>query len=169
MSPRAVRKAFPGYRLIDLPTGRVLASTEDDLGWIAFVRSRVRAVLEREGRDRAATLGVISGDVFEDDASPLEAPTTGDELVSYAFDEPWPNPHEPPVGLDPQSLTEEWWEDFPEVKLEYWDDVLCGSRPMRATLLRALLVNMGLREVVRLAPRELWLQALQEHQPPGEG
>jgi hypothetical protein len=165
VNPRYARKSFPGYRLIDLPTGDVLASTEDDVGWTSFLRSQVRAVLEREGRERAATLAVVNGEVFEDDGSPVDEPTTGDDLVIYAFDEPWPNPHEPPVGLDPQSLTDDWWTDFPEVKMEYWDGVLCGSRPLRATLLRALLVNMGLREVVRLAARDLWLQALEEQQP----
>ncbi len=167
MSPRTIRKGFPGYRLIDVPSGAVLASTEDELGWSAFLRGPVRAVLEREGQERAATLAVVSGEVYQDDDSPAYPSITGDELVTYAFDLPLPNPHEPPVALDPQPLTSDWWDDFPEMKLEYLDGVLCGDRPRRATLLRALLVNMGLREVVRLAPRELWLQALESAPPTG--
>ncbi len=95
MNPRYVRSSFDGYRLIDLPTGNVLASAEDDVSWTSFLRSQVRAVLEREGRERAATLAVVKGDVFEDDGSPVHEPTTGEDLVIFAFDEPWPNPHEP--------------------------------------------------------------------------
>ena len=71
MNPRYVRKSFHGHRLIDLPTGDVLASTEDNVGWTSFLRSQVRGVLEREGRERAATLAVVGVAFVDTTNSPL--------------------------------------------------------------------------------------------------
>jgi hypothetical protein len=69
-------------------------------------------------------------------------------------------------ALGPQGLTDAEFDLLPE-KLEYWGgegdhpSVLGGPERGR-DLLRVLLKNLGLREVVPFAPKGLWQQALDE-------
>ena len=72
------------------------------------------------------------------------------------------------LGLEGRLLdVEEYVRRLAEHKLELLNGQLLGGGAMRAGLLRLLMENAGLREVVRLAPRALWLQALAEEEPPG--
>lgn len=66
----------------------------------------------------------------------------------------------PPIGVEPHPFTVEELLALEEIKLELLDGVLTGDVDMRRALLRALLANVGLREVVRMAPAELWREAL---------
>jgi hypothetical protein len=50
-------------------------------------------------------------------------------------------------------------EYIPE-KLELCDGILIGDKEQARKLLLLLLYNIGLEEAVKLAPKELWKQAL---------
>ena len=65
-----------------------------------------------------------------------------------------------PIGLGPHPFTVDDYDFLPEAKLELVDGVLYGDPASRFAMTAALLCNMGLAEVVRLAPRELWEAAL---------
>jgi len=65
-----------------------------------------------------------------------------------------------PIGLGPHPFTVDDYDFLPEAKLELVDGVLYGDPASRYAMTAALLCNIGLAEVVRLAPRELWEEAL---------
>ncbi len=74
--------------------------------------------------------------------------------------------HELPTpGLEPQPITYEEYSNLTPEKLELWEGFLV-SRPddnyWRDRLLSLLLKNQGLARAVRIAPRELWEQALSQ-------
>lgn len=79
-------------------------------------------------------------------------------------------PVNPPweIGLDPRRWTVDEFhargEAFPE-KMELIDGRLFWSQEERLALLAGLLEQVGLTEAVRLAPRELWLAALDRANP----
>ena len=63
------------------------------------------------------------------------------------------------VSLHEQLFTLNEWDELPEGQLELIDGyIMLGGG--REALLKALLVNNGLIEVVRHAPPELWLEAI---------
>jgi hypothetical protein len=143
-----------------LPTGTILATNDDRT---TLIRTDLRTLLEREGRSRAETVSIRGGAVYVDDGSEADADLdqpTGEDLAREAFDEPYVLDNEPPIGLDPHPFDITEFEPMPEAKLELVDGVIYGDYQLRATMLRALLANAGLREVVKLAPRQLWLHAL---------
>lgn len=68
------------------------------------------------------------------------------------------------VGLDGHQWTLEEFEereDLPQ-KIEFVEGRLFWNDRERVAMLAALMEQMGLREVVRLAPLELWRTALDE-------
>jgi hypothetical protein len=151
------------YELVDLVTGDVLATGR---WWHEVVRGPARELIEREGRERASTLVVRGGDYYYvDDGTSvhdMDNDTTGDELARAALLEPYVLDVEPPIGLDPHAFNIDEYQALPEIKPELWGGCLFDDGQGRATVARALLANMGLRAIVKLAPRELWLQALNE-------
>jgi hypothetical protein len=64
------------------------------------------------------------------------------------------------IGLDPALITVEEYERLAPDKVELIAGQLFGTEDDRLNTLRILLRNVGLREVVTLAPRALWLEAL---------
>lgn len=69
----------------------------------------------------------------------------------------------PVPGLEPRPITMDEYESFTPEKLELWEGYLIHApdwHEARRDLLLLLLVNEGLREAVRLAPAELWREAL---------
>ena len=69
----------------------------------------------------------------------------------------------PMPGLDPQALTADQYFAFTREKLELIQGYLIDAREwpeQRMQLLALLLVNVGLVEAVKLAPRARWLEAL---------
>jgi hypothetical protein len=77
------------------------------------------------------------------------------------WDKPLPYPR--PIGLEGARWTVDDWDAlgsmFPE-KFELIDGKLFWSERERVGMLAAMLEQMGLVVAVRLAPRELWLEAL---------
>jgi hypothetical protein len=148
------------YELIDVPSGEVLATAD----WYdRLMRGPVREMLEREGRQRAYTLMVRGGYYYDDTGEPVDDDgniRTGDRLAAFALGEPYRLSHEPSIGLDPHPFTDEEYLAIPDIKFEMLEGGLFDDGQGRATVMRALLANMGLREVLKLAPRELWLAAL---------
>lgn len=74
-----------------------------------------------------------------------------------------PNVELPVPGLAPRAATMEEYANLTPEKLEVWSGYLIAPPEMpapRIALLALLMVNVGLTEVVRLAPRERWLEAL---------
>jgi hypothetical protein len=145
---------WPTYRLVDLPSGTTLAQRE---GWNDLIRGPVREILEHEGRERASTLAVRGGYRLRGEE---DVHLTGEALAQAAFDEPQMLEVEPLVRLEPTPFDTEAYLALPEAKLELIEGVLYGDYQVRATMLRALLANVGLREAIKLAPRDTWLEAL---------
>lgn len=76
---------------------------------------------------------------------------------------PQPDAQLPVAGLAPRPITMEEYANLTPEKLELWSGYLIGPPEMpepRVALLALLMVNVGLAEVVRLAPRSRWLEAL---------
>lgn len=77
------------------------------------------------------------------------------------WDKPLPYPR--PIGLEGQRWTVDEWDALghmlPE-KFELIDGKLFWSERERVGMLAAMLEQMGLVAAVRLAPKELWLEAL---------
>jgi hypothetical protein len=65
-----------------------------------------------------------------------------------------------PIALGPHPFTIDDYDFLPETKLELVHGVLFGDPASRDAITAALLCNLGLAEVVRPAPRELWQEAL---------
>ena len=152
--------------IVDMTTRQVLGAGR----WVhGLVQDIVRPILEREGRARADTLEVRGGQwLHVDDGTSVDREDyladirTGDGLARLALSEPMIIEVEPPVGLDPFPFGFAEYDALPEGKLELIDGGLFDGGQIRATMTRALLANMGLRAIVKLAPRELWLEALNE-------
>jgi hypothetical protein len=71
--------------------------------------------------------------------------------------------------LDGRGLTDGEFDLCPE-KLEYYGDPpRLGNPAQSLDLLRLLLVNWGLREAVKLAPKAVWQQALDESKDAPDG
>ena len=69
----------------------------------------------------------------------------------------------PVPDLDPQALTADQYFAFTPEKLELIQGYLIDAREspeQRMQLLALLLLNVGLVEAVKLAPRTRWLEAL---------
>ena len=66
------------------------------------------------------------------------------------------------IGLEPRTITFEDYQAATPEKIELWQGYLLWEEGERRRLLQALLVNVGLCRTVALAPRELWLQALEQ-------
>jgi hypothetical protein len=69
----------------------------------------------------------------------------------------------PLPGLEPAPIAMEQYELLTPEKLELWQGYLISGpdhHESRRNLLSLLLVNEGIREAVRLAPVELWQEAL---------
>ncbi|HEX3046720.1 MAG TPA: hypothetical protein VHY08_18340 [Bacillota bacterium] len=62
--------------------------------------------------------------------------------------------------LKPQLIDAEMFDDYTPEKLELFDGVLLGDIEEAKKLLLLLLFNIGLEEAVKLAPKELWEQAI---------
>lgn len=64
-------------------------------------------------------------------------------------------------SLDPQAI---WWEIFEMIKperIELLDEMIfCDSQEGTLSLLKMLVTNVGLAEVVKIAPVEIWQEAL---------
>ena len=72
------------------------------------------------------------------------------------FETPWT------VGHTPQWFRAPIEELVGRFKDELWHGVLFGAEYQRDELLSALIANVGLHDVLRLAPLELWEQVLAE-------
>lgn len=74
-----------------------------------------------------------------------------------------PRPPLPVPDLEPRPITmDEYFAHTPE-KLELWSGYLIQppeDADARRALLALLMMNLGLMEVVRLAPRRRWIEAL---------
>ncbi len=66
------------------------------------------------------------------------------------------------IGLEPRTITFADYQAATPEKIELFEGYLLWEDAERLRLLQALLVNVGLRRAVALAPRELWLQALEQ-------
>ena len=64
------------------------------------------------------------------------------------------------LALEPRPITVADRQSAVPEKMELIDGYLCDEAE-RLRLLQVLLINVGLRQAVRLAPRALWLQALE--------
>ena len=76
----------------------------------------------------------------------------------------------PVPGLQPGPITMEQYYALTPEKLELWQGYLVGPpdwHDERRNLLLLLLVNEGLETAVRLAPPELWRQALERTERAG--
>ena len=76
----------------------------------------------------------------------------------------------PVPGLLPAPINMEQYYALTPEKLELWQGYLVGPpdwHEERRNLLLLLLVNEGLQTAVRLAPAELWRQALDRVEPAG--
>lgn len=74
----------------------------------------------------------------------------------------------PLPGLEPGPITLDEYMDFTPEKLELWSGYLIDPPDwpeQRRNLLALLLVNCGLVEAVGLAPRTLWMEALDRAHP----
>ena len=70
---------------------------------------------------------------------------------------------EPPLAsLHAQPVTVEQYREFAPEKFELLDGYLFYGPEDRRRLMRLLLVNLGLRETVKLIPEEGWREALRE-------
>lgn len=81
-----------------------------------------------------------------------------------------PNVQLPVAGLTPRAVTMDEYANLTPEKLELWSGFLIAPPEMperRIALLALLMVNVGLTEVVRLAPRGRWLEALDAAFGPG--
>lgn len=67
-----------------------------------------------------------------------------------------------PIGLSAHPFNFSDYEALPEGKLELVNGVLYGDPATRDAMAAALLCNLGLTEVVRLASPELWRRALED-------
>lgn len=65
----------------------------------------------------------------------------------------------PPIGPDPHLFTADECDDLP-FKLELCDGILFCDRKARLDMLMALMANVGLHAVAKLAPRVMWDIAL---------
>jgi hypothetical protein len=65
----------------------------------------------------------------------------------------------PEPGLGPKRINVEENHSFTPEKFELSEGYVFWSEEERRNLLLLLLVNEGLEEAVRLAPRELWQEA----------
>ena len=85
---------------------------------------------------------------------------------------PDPVPPLPVPDLEPRAISmDEYFAHTPE-KLELWSGYLIHppeDLEARRALLALLLTNLGLVEVVRLAPRRRWIEALARAYGPHEG
>jgi hypothetical protein len=71
----------------------------------------------------------------------------------------------PMADLLPRPITSADYADLTPEKLELWSGYLVSPPDWpepRIVLLALLMVNVGLTGVVRLAPRQRWLEALDE-------
>jgi hypothetical protein len=64
------------------------------------------------------------------------------------------------VGLEPQPFDVTPSEAIDVVKPEHWDGRIFGDRDERHRVLSALMANAGVRRTIRLAPREVWEEAI---------
>lgn len=70
----------------------------------------------------------------------------------------------PPPDLEPHPITMEQYHAYAPEKFELWEGYLflpAEYPELRQQLLKLLLVNMGLREAVRMAPKAAWREALE--------
>jgi hypothetical protein len=70
----------------------------------------------------------------------------------------------PMPALDPRRITMDEYHAHTPEKFELWEGYLFSPGDFdreRRHLLALLLVNVGLTDAVRLAPRELWQEALE--------
>ena len=70
----------------------------------------------------------------------------------------------PPPDLEPREITMEQYHAYAPEKFELWGGYLflpAEYPELRQQLLKLLLVNMGLREAVRMAPKAAWREALE--------
>jgi hypothetical protein len=65
-----------------------------------------------------------------------------------------------PIGLDPHRFNIDDFDVIPDAKLQLIDGIVFGDVASRDAVLGALLWHAGLADVVRMAPRDLWVQAL---------
>jgi len=63
-------------------------------------------------------------------------------------------------GLKSEKITYETYLAYSPEKIELIEGNLCNDEAALKQLLVLLMYNIGLEETVRLAPRELWEQAL---------
>lgn len=69
----------------------------------------------------------------------------------------------PIPDLEPRRITVDEYHEYGPEKLELWDGHLFdlgGSLEKRRRFLALLLVNVGLLEAVKLAPKKRWREAL---------
>jgi hypothetical protein len=71
------------------------------------------------------------------------------------------------IGFAPQPFHVSLGELLGRFKDELWQGCLFGPEHRRDEILAALLANAGLRRTLRLAPRDLWQQALEDHRDRG--
>jgi hypothetical protein len=114
-------------------------------------------------RDESDEVVVDLGDLFGDAPKPKSA---ADEPVEFEtfnatelarlrrFETPWT------IGYTPQWFTSSISDLLLRFKDEVWEGVLFGPECDRDALLSAMFANVGLWEVLPLAPLELWQQAL---------
>jgi hypothetical protein len=80
----------------------------------------------------------------------------------------WDQPPEPgtfDIGLDGKRWTVHRFHELDDVlpeKMELIEGKLFWGERYRLGMLAAMLVQVGLKDAVRLAPRELWLEALRQ-------
>jgi hypothetical protein len=70
----------------------------------------------------------------------------------------------PIAGLEPRRITLDEYHAYTPEKFELWEGYLFEPgdyQDARRSLLRLLLVNVGLLEAVRLVPEERWREALE--------
>ena len=86
-----------------------------------------------------------------------------DELEDEDRDWDKPLPYPRPIGLEGATWTVDDWDALGNIlpeKFELIDGKLFGTERYRVGMLAAMLEQMGLVAAIRLAPKELWLEAL---------
>ncbi|MCC7368391.1 MAG: hypothetical protein IT306_08210 [Chloroflexi bacterium] len=95
-----------------------------------------------------------------------------DDLLNDGEDWDAPRPYPRPIGLEGArwtvSVFHELGDLLPE-KMELIDGKLFWSRRERIGMLAAMLEQVGLVDAVRLAPKELWLEALRRVEAEEQG
>jgi hypothetical protein len=64
------------------------------------------------------------------------------------------------IKREPQPVTLTEWRALPDCSLELLDGEIIDGGPAREAVLKLLLANVGLDQVVRLAPAAVWREAL---------